>query len=229
MADLVDPRWPRLLGLAVHEFRTPISVVAGYIRMLLKDRAGPITDQQRRLLEEAEKSCGRLSGLVAEMSELSNLEAGTATFNRVAIDLRDVLRDAVAAVPSLPERDLSIDLHVENGSAPIQGDAVRLRAALGSLLFAVRRELVSTAQLTVREASRAIDGRPASAIAMGDQVQVDRLLSARPADLTTFDEWRGGCGLTLAIARRVLAAHGARLHGPADGAKAAVLIGFPHS
>ena len=50
-----DPRWPKVLSLSVHEFRTPMTVVAGYLRMLLKDRAGPITDQQRKLLEEAEK------------------------------------------------------------------------------------------------------------------------------------------------------------------------------
>jgi hypothetical protein len=66
MLEQPDPGWPRLLSLSVHEFRTPITVVAGYIRMLLKDRAGPVSDQQRRLLEEAEKSCARLSGLVAE-------------------------------------------------------------------------------------------------------------------------------------------------------------------
>ena len=70
MADApVDPRWPKILSLTVHEFRTPMTVVAGYIRMLLKDRAGPLNDQQRRLLEEAEKSCARLTALVAEVSD----------------------------------------------------------------------------------------------------------------------------------------------------------------
>ena len=43
----VEPRWPKILSLSVHEFRTPMTVVAGYIRMLLKDRAGPLSDQQR--------------------------------------------------------------------------------------------------------------------------------------------------------------------------------------
>src|SRR5918999_2180574 len=94
----IDARWPKLLSLAVHEFRTPITVVAGYVRMLLKDRAGPLSDQQRKLLEEAEKSCARLSALLAEMSELSNLEAGTAPFNRSRIDLRALLADAVASL-----------------------------------------------------------------------------------------------------------------------------------
>src|SRR4029078_315216 len=94
-AVMSDPRWPQGLSLTVHEFRTPMTVVSGYIRMLLKERAGAITDQQRRLLEEAEKSCGRLSALVSEVSELSNLEAGTLTFNKHRTDVRAALRQAV--------------------------------------------------------------------------------------------------------------------------------------
>src|SRR4029453_877754 len=115
----VDPRWHRLLSLAVHEFRTPMTVVAGYIRMLLKDRAGPLSDQQRRLLEEAEKSCGRLSALLAEMSDLSGLEAGTATFNRAAIDIRTTLSESVAALPESPDRPIDIDLGVGLGPAAV--------------------------------------------------------------------------------------------------------------
>ena len=49
-----DAKRPRLLSLSVHEFWTSITVVAGYIRTLLKDRAGALTEQQRRLLEESE-------------------------------------------------------------------------------------------------------------------------------------------------------------------------------
>ena len=46
MADgPTDPRWPATSSRSrAHEFRSPLTVVAGYIRMLLKDRAGPSTD-----------------------------------------------------------------------------------------------------------------------------------------------------------------------------------------
>ena len=65
----VDPKWPRLLSLSVHEFRTPITVVAGYIRMLLKDRAGALTDQQRRLLEEAETAArGTITNMIVAIT-----------------------------------------------------------------------------------------------------------------------------------------------------------------
>src|SRR5918993_1835481 len=98
-AESEDPRWHRLLSLAVHEFRTPVTVVAGYIRMLLKDRAGPLNDQQRRLLEEAEKSTGRLSGLIAEMSDLANLEAGSAPFNRSGVDVGPLVAEIIGVLP----------------------------------------------------------------------------------------------------------------------------------
>ena len=141
----VDARWPKVLSLAVHEFRTPMTVVAGYIRMLLKDRAGPLTEPQRRLLEEAEKSCSRLSALLSEMSDLSGLEAGTATFNRVPIDIRAALSESVSALPEVPDRTIEVDLKVESGPALVQGDPVRLRGAFTAVLMALRRELVSSA------------------------------------------------------------------------------------
>src|SRR5687768_3635603 len=68
--------FPRAMSLAVHELRTPVTVVAGYLRMLLKEQGGPLTDIQRKMLEEADRSCGRINALVTEMSELGKLEGG---------------------------------------------------------------------------------------------------------------------------------------------------------
>ena len=223
----IDPKWHRLLSLSVHEFRTPITVVAGYIRMLLKDRAGALTDQQRRLLEEAEKSCGRLSSLVAEMSELSSLEAGTGAFNRSAVDLRAILSETIAALPPVPDRDIAVELAITAGSAEVLGDPVRLRSSFTALLTALRRELVTSNQLYVRLSNGDMDGQPLVRIAFGDADQIARLEGAVPSELTPFDEWRGGCGLSLAIARRIITAHDGRIWSPGESAKAAAVIMLP--
>jgi signal transduction histidine kinase len=222
-----DPKWPRLLSLSVHEFRTPMTVVAGYIRMLLKDRAGPITDQQRHLLEEAEKSCGRLSGLLAEMSDLSNLEAGKASFNRAAMDLRPLVAEAIANLPDVPDRKISVDLTTGPGTAPIHGDAVRLRAALTSILSALRRELVMSARLIVRERAAEHGGGTASRITIGDAEHIDALETTPIDALTTFDEWRGGCGLSLAVARRILEAHGGSIWSPPAETRTGAVVMIP--
>src|SRR3954447_21905744 len=168
----VDPRWPKLLSLSVHEFRTPLTVVGGYVRMLLKDRAGPLNDQQRKLLEETEKSCARLSVLLTEVSDLANFEAGTVTISRQPADLRTILRTSMDQLASLPDRDVPVTLETGDGAALIQADVTRLTTALTSIVGALRRELVSSDGLVVRE--ERVDGAtPGYRILIGDRETID--------------------------------------------------------
>lgn len=218
----VDPRWPKILSLSVHEFRTPMTVVAGYIRMLLKDRAGPLSDQQRRLLEEAEKSCARLTGLLTEVSELSNLEGGTAPFNRQTTDLHKALRDAVGQLPPLPDREVRVDLQLDGDSAPIEADPVRLTQAFSSVIKSLRRELIGDAPLIVRQRRTS----PGYEIQIGDEETLAALDAEEPGQRELFDEWRGGSGLILPVARRIIDAHGGRIWGAPDGRKAGARIEF---
>lgn len=222
----IDPRWPRLLGLAVHEFRTPITVVAGYIRMLLKERAGAITDQQRRLLEEAEKSCGRLSALVSEMSDLSGLEGGTAALNLGKLDLTALIRELIAGLPPLPDREVSVWLEAPS-TATVNADATRLRNALTSLVLALRREVVTSDRLIVRLRA-SLDNEPAGyRVVIADASTIDGVGDPEPGSLGRFDEWRGGSGLSLAIARRIIAQHGGSLHAAPGGPAGAAIIFIP--
>lgn len=211
-----------------------MTVVAGYIRMLLKERAGPISEQQRRLLEEAEKSCARLSGLLTEVSELSGLEGGTSTFNTTRIDLRTVLRESIAGLPDLPDREVAVELETGPESAFLNGDAARLRTALASVISALRREVVVSDRLNVREVTRNFDGQQVFWIAISDPARIAMLSEADASSLGTFDEWRGGVGLSLAVARRVINAHGGRIWSPrADentaDSKAGAVIALPHA
>lgn len=225
-ASLDDARWPRLLSLSAHELRSPLSVVAGYIRMLLKGTAGPLADGQRRLLEEAEKSCGRLSTVLAEMSALAQLESGTAPFNRSAVNLRSILTDAVTALPDGEGRVVPIAITVDAGLT-VHGDAVRLRTAFASILHALRRELVTSDQLEVRVDGHEDDGRPALRITIGEPLRMAGLLQLAPSRLATFDEWRGGNGLSLPNARRTIEAHGGRLCSPAEEGKGTAIVILP--
>jgi signal transduction histidine kinase len=220
----LDPRWPKLLSLAVHEFRTPITVAAGYLRMVLKERAGPITDQQRKLLEEAEKSCGRLSALVAELSDLSALEDGRAGFNPATVDLRGLIHEQVAALPEMPDREIAVAVEGHDGRIDIQGDAARLRTAFTSLIVALRREVINADRMIVR-----LDAPAAQrcVVAIGTPEQVAGFAQADPSTLAPFDEWRGGSGLSLAIARRVIGRHGGVLLTPPGGEKAGAVVTLP--
>jgi signal transduction histidine kinase len=185
-----------------------------------------VTDQQRRLLEEAEKSCTRLSALVSEVSELSALEGGTAVFNRSNLNLRELLREVTDELPEIPDRDIKVELETAPGDATIAADANRLKTALTSVIVGLRRELVKSDRLLVREHVRSLDGRKVAWIAVGDAARIEQLSDAEPSALTTFDEWRGGCGLSLALARRIIQAHGGTIWSPVEETKAGATIAF---
>jgi signal transduction histidine kinase len=204
-----------------------MTVIGGYIRMLLQERAGPLSDAQRHMLEETEKSCGRMSALLAELSDLSGLESGTGRFQRAPIDLRRTLAEAVSGLPELADCPTAIHLQLAPGAAIVHGDPLRLRAAFAAVLHALRRELVSSPTLAVVEQVREIDGRTASWITIAEPGRIGHVAGTN--SLGTFDEWRGGSGLSLGVARRVIEAHGGRIWSPSDDDKAGAVIVLPHS
>lgn len=224
----VDPRWPRLLSVSVHEFRTPITVVAGWIRMLLNDSAGPLTDRQRYFLEQSAQSCARLSGLLAEMSDLVKLEEGTHTFNRTTVDVRALLNDAITSLPVLPDREVRVELSKDSAEATIEGDPSRLKGAFVSLIAALRRELVTSDTLYVQQRTRQEEGRSVSWIAFADSQHIGRLAAADPSSLEPFNEWRDGNGLSLPILRRVIGAHNGRIWSLREAPRTSAVVMLPH-
>lgn len=197
------PDTAELLALAVHEFRTPVTVVGGYLRMLAREQLGPLTDRQRSLIEEAEKSCARLGALVAEMSDLSNLEAGSAHVALDEVDLVALVDEAAAQVTEGRDRHVTITRVSDAPSLVVAGDRTRLLAAVSAVLVAVLREQGGPGEVTVRTCQHSDGARPMAALAVGPGDTARFVLTSDGPD-ARLNEGRGGLGLALPIARRVI-------------------------
>lgn len=204
------PDWPKLLSLAVHEFRTPTTVVGGYLRMLLKERAGRLADAQRKLIEEAEKSCGRLSGLLSDMSDLAHLQDGRAMLDQDELDLSGLL-DRLAGETVVAEGEAGIRVTGTAGPLRVRADKTRLPGALAAIAHALRREIIDGGDLVISKSTREAEGKRVAWIAFGPALVTDALEHANPSALGPFDDTRGGCGLSLPLARVVIDLHGGRL------------------
>lgn len=226
MADAPD--WPKVLSLTVHEFRTPLTVVAGYLRMLSTDRVGPLSDAQRRVIQEAEKSCARLSTLLTEVSDVAHFHQGRLTFLRTPAPLAGILEGVDAA--GLPERPAGLVREGGGDGAMVDGDAARLRQALSAVATAVSREIMEDDALhMLTDIREGADGREAF-IAIGSEPVARRMLAVPRESLSGFDATRGGSGLSLVVARQVIEDHGGRLFGgPDEQSKAGAAIAIPLS
>src|SRR5512142_1207273 len=156
---------PQLLSLAVHEFRTPVTVVAGYLRMLLKMQAG-VGDQPRKLIEEAEKSCARLAALIAELGELSNFESQQIRLDRQDLDLFGLFAELAANVQEGADRDVRVELTQPAERIVVSGDRKYLARALETLLTATLRERAQPGVILGSTGVRPTANGPVAYIAM---------------------------------------------------------------
>ena len=216
----IDPQWPRILSILGHEMRNPISPLLGYLRMV--DRVGPLNEKQQHMLQEVEKACGRISKLLAEISDLHKLETRKAAFNRRPTDLHDALTAALAQLP--PEHDVHVEvvLALDPAPAPFSGDPTRLATAFASLIHALRRELSSGETLKVEERRTPAAyefrlGTPQSIAAFDTQSDAPQI----------FDEWREGVGLSLPVARRIFDLHDGHLYAAPAGHKVGARVVLP--
>lgn len=219
--------FPRAMSLAVHELRTPVTVVAGYLRMLLREQGGPLTEKQRKMLEEADRSCTRLGAIVAEMSDLGKLEAQELAIAKAEIDVAALLAELASGMHEGEDRGVHLELRGVDSPLIVAGDRARLQAAFTALLRSALRERgepgVVVAQTVVRTdstSSRVI-------IAVGDPSIVSSLIDMADAP-PPFEEWRGGLGMALPIARRVIEAHGGTVwSGAGAQSRAAAALQLP--
>lgn len=225
-----------LLSLTSHELRGPLSIVQGYLGMLRRDSDGPLTERQRKMLDEAAKSCARLVALTDEVSEISKLDLGTTKLKAETVDLFPLVADVAAGVHESEDRDVRLEVRGSGAGARIQGDPARLRYAFAAFFRAILREQPS-ATTVVADRTLGEAGNPASAMIViaGEQ---DVLRSYEVARIPLEEKKRGGIGLILPIARRVVEHHRGQVWSPKlreippetpDSAQRAIIVTFPLS
>jgi len=209
--------YQQLISLAVHEFRTPASVVAGYLRMLLRDTESPLPERHRRMVEEAEKSCARIVAIVGELNDVGKLDSGGISLAREPIDVFSLVADVAEHVQEARDREVRLVLRGRSDGARIRGDASRLRSAFDAIFRAILREKAGPATVVADRRIERMGGTSSAVVVVAEDASVQAAYD-RPAG--PFDDRRGGLGLALPLARRVIEGLGGRLTTPAarDGA-----------
>ena len=153
--------------------------------MLLREQAGPLTDKQRKMLEEADKSCARIGSLVAEMSELGKLEDGQITVARVPFDLGALIVEVASSMHEGEDRGVRLETRVP-GPVMVAGDRTRLAAAIGALMHAALRERGEPGVIVVECSTLSETNHTWAIVTIGDETAAKPLADGRahnPASL----------------------------------------------
>lgn len=140
----------RFLTHMSHELRTPLTNIIGFSRLMLKGFGGSLTEQQESDLHVIYQNGQHLLGLINDLLDVSQIEAGLMALEFRQVDLAELIHSVMATASALV-RDKEVEVHQE--IAPnlpaVQADQARIRQVLLRLL-ANAAKFTDQGNITVR-------------------------------------------------------------------------------
>jgi two-component system sensor histidine kinase MtrB len=202
----------RFVSDVSHELRTPLTTVRMAADVLHEARVGfdPASARSAELLQQ---QLDRFESLLSDLLEISRHDAGAASLEADALDVRDLVRHVVEATePLASRRGSDIVLHLPEEPCICEADSRRVERILRNLMVNAAEHgeghtidvIVASDEDTVAVAVRdhGIGLRPGEA-----SLVFNRFWRADPARARTT----GGTGLGLSIAFEDARLHGGRL------------------
>lgn len=212
----LDDMKAEFLAHVSHELRTPMASIQEGTHLLLDEIPGPLQQEQRTTLRIMADSSRRLIHLISTILDLSKMEAGMMEYRIIPVDLKRVADISINKVRLLADSK-HVQLLMEHPDERIwvKADAPRIEQVLDNLLSnalkfspeggVVKMQMKADEQAGVLEVSVSDTG---PGIAPGDLPHIfERFYQGR----TKAKQSPAGSGLGLALAKRVVEAHGGRI------------------
>jgi signal transduction histidine kinase/HAMP domain-containing protein len=124
-----------LVAFVAHEFRTPLTSLQMAIHLCAEGAAGPTTEKQADLLVAARGDCERLQDIVNDVLDVSRLHEGKLELALVALEARDLIRQAVESGRELAaQRELRLRGEALPEAGLVLCDPARMRLVFANLI-----------------------------------------------------------------------------------------------
>jgi signal transduction histidine kinase len=200
-----------------HELKTPLTVIMGYLAIVLDGLAGSLTEQQQQYLSIAKVSCDQIALALNDLLDATRLETGKLTIVPHPMAIDEVVAQVVASMLPAAHRK---GIHVQHIIAPnlpdVLIDGKRMIQVLSNLLSNALKftpeggdievrvtrdpQRLAGVLVSVKDTGRGIEPEQCRYI-------FDRLYQVRREDA----EGHGGLGLGLYICRELVRLHGGEI------------------
>ena len=124
------------VGIVSHELRTPLNAILGYAEMFKEAVYGPMNDKQVNMADRIMKNTQRLLGLINDLLDQAQMEAGKLTIHNAPLkpaDLLDTLHGLLDKAAS--DKQLRLISKIDEDLPEVLlGDAARLQQILVNLV-----------------------------------------------------------------------------------------------
>jgi len=206
------------LAMLSHELRTPLNPILGWSKLLQAPKVD--TERLQQGLSAIQRNAKQQAQLVDDLLDISRIIRGTISLNLSVISLDEPIRAALETVRLAAEaKAIDIELSLTPNIGYVRGDASRLQQVVWNLLSNSIKFTPNEGQVTVQLTA---DDRYAQIQVSdtGKGIHPDFLPYVfelfNQQDSSTTRSF-GGLGLGLAIAKRVVEAHGGTINAASAG------------
>jgi len=124
------------VAMVSHELRTPLNAILGYAEMFKESVYGPMNEKQINVAERIMKNTKRLLGLINDLLDQAQMEAGKLTIQMTPVRPAELL-EALHGLMDKSATDKNLKLNSEidpNLPDTLNGDAARLQQILLNLV-----------------------------------------------------------------------------------------------
>jgi len=134
-AEVADNLKSAFLATMSHELRTPLNSIIGFTGIILRERVGPLNDEQKKQLNMVRNSSQHLLALINDVLDISKIEAGQLQLASEEMDLPQSIEKAVQSTrPLADSKRLELGFDISPEIKTIAGDVRRVEQILLNLL-----------------------------------------------------------------------------------------------
>ncbi len=124
------------IGMISHELRTPVNAILGYAEMFKEQVYGPLNERQAVMTERIMANARRLLGLVNDLLDQAQIEAGKLSIQRKEVQVSALLQHMHEAMDHLSAEKGLLLVSTLDPALPetIMGDPLRLQQILVNLV-----------------------------------------------------------------------------------------------
>ena len=131
----VDRSKSEFVSMVSHELRTPLTSLTGFIELVLDGAGGDVNPGMERLLNKAHANGLRLSRLVADLLDISRLEAGNLGLEISEVSLQSLLAELTESVmPQFDEKQLELKVKIPAKTRAVWADRERCAQVFSNIL-----------------------------------------------------------------------------------------------
>jgi len=118
-----------------HEFKTPLTTIVCLTKMLLDEKIGKLSEQQKEALDLVYHDSKRLRGAVQKILDIARIESGKMTYNIEEIDLNRLFDEALETVKILIDaKNLTVNKKISSKLPKVLVDKERLALVIENLM-----------------------------------------------------------------------------------------------